>query len=266
MPAPSAVASNPYTAVLPYSSSAIVGPSVIHGPIEGEQRGGEHRDRDPDPRARADLAPALAEVLDDAPAHGRLAALARMDAREEGGGDQERDGVDRERPARPEPEHERARQRRPEEERDRLDRATGGPRLLDHLLRHGLRHEPGVGGAEERLGGAEQRLDDDDVPDLDAAGEDQRGEQRVQREADQVGRDHHAVARQPVGPDAAERDERHHRQRRGGQHDPDVRRRADLGHVQRQRDEDDLVADHARGLAAEQVAEVGLPEDAHGGR
>ena len=94
------------------------------------------------------------------------------------------------------------------------------------LLGHGLRHQPVVGRAEERLGGAEQRLDHDELPDLDAAGEDQRRQQRVQREAHEVGHDHHAVARQAVGPHAAEQEEADQRQRVRREHEPEVGRRA----------------------------------------
>ena len=140
------------------------------------------------------------------------------------GGDEERQRVDRERPAGAEPEHERGRERRAGELGHGLDVAAGGLGLLDLLLGHRLRHQPGVGRPEERLGGAEQRLDHDDVPDLDGAGEDQHREQRVQREADQVGDDHHAVARQPVGPHAADQQERDERQRRRREHD--ARRRS----------------------------------------
>ena len=60
------------------------------------------------------------------------------------------------------------------------------------------------------------------------AGEDQRGEQGVQAEADEVGGDDHEVARQPVRPHAADEQEADERHRVAGEHDPDVARRADL--------------------------------------
>ena len=181
---------------------------------------------------------------------------------QERGRDEERRGVDREREARPDAQDERGGERRAGELGDRLDGAERGLRGLDLILRDGLRDEARVGRPEERLGGPEARLDQRDVPDLDRAGEDQDGEQRVQREADQVGGDHHLVPRQPVGPHAADQQERHQRHRVGGEHDADVGRRPQLGHVERQRDEHDPVADRARGLTAKQQPEVPVTEHA----
>jgi hypothetical protein len=56
------------------------------------------------------------------------------------------------------------------------------------------------------------------------------------------------VPREPVGPHAAQHQERDERDGVGGEHDPDVGRRADLGHVQRERDEHEPVADRARAV------------------
>jgi hypothetical protein len=131
---------------------------------------------------------------------------------------------------------------------------------LDLLLGNRLRHEAGVRGAVERLGGPECRLDHGDVPDLDGAGEDQRGQERVQREADEVGRHDDQVPGQPVRPHAADEEEADERHGVGGEHDPDVARRADVGHVQRERHEHDPVADRAQALAEEQESEVAMAE------
>ena len=94
------------------------------------------------------------------------------------------------------------------------------------------------------------------------AGEDQDGEQRVQAEADQVGGDDHEVARQPVGPDAADQQEADQRHRVAREHDPDVARRADVRDVDRERDEDQPVAECARALAEQQQPEVAVTEQA----
>jgi hypothetical protein len=100
------------------------------------------------------------------------------------------------------------------------------------------------------------------VPDLDRAREDQGGQQRVQGEADQVGGHHHEVARQPVCPHAADQQEADERHRVRGEHDADVARRADVGHVERERHEHDPVADRARALAGQQEPEVAVSEQA----
>jgi hypothetical protein len=75
------------------------------------------------------------------------------------------------------------------------------------------------------------------------------------------------LARHPVGPHAAEQEERDERQGVRGQHDADVGGRADLRHVQRERHGDDAVAERAGRLAVEQQPEVAMGEQrAHGRR
>ncbi len=57
--------------------------------------------------------------------------------------------------------------------------------------------------------------------------------------------------------------ERDQRQARRGEHEPEVGRAArQFDHEQRQRDDDDAVADHARGLCEPQVAEVAMAQHA----
>ena len=239
-----------------------VGPSVMHGAEATISSAIENATMITHIQLRdAHRGPALAQLGQ----HGRpldhLAALARPHA---AAGTRPRRGTSPrrgERPAGARPEHERGRQRRAGE----LGRPSRSCRrrrlgLLDLVLGHGLRHQPGVGRAEERLGRAEQRLDHDDLPDLDGAGEDQHRQQRVQREAHEVGDDHHPVARQPVGPHAADQQEADERQRVRREHDADVGRRADLGDVQRERDEHDAVADRARRLAEQTVGSRGGAE------
>jgi hypothetical protein len=137
-----------------------------------------------------------------------------------------------------------------------------GAGRLDLVLRHGLRDEPGERRAEERLGGAEAGLDHGDVPDLDFAREDQGGEQRMEAEADQVGGDDHEVARQPVGPHAADEQEAHERDRVAREHDADVARCSDVRHVDGEHDEHQPVAERAGSLAEEQEPEVAVREQA----
>jgi hypothetical protein len=134
---------------------------------------------------------------------------------------------------------------------------------LDLGLGHRLRQQPVGRRTEERLGGAEQRLDHDQLPDPRAVSEDQHGEQRMQREAHEIGDDHHAVARQAIGPHAAEQQKRHQRKARGREHQSEIGGAArEIDHEQRQRDDHNAVADHARGLREPQVAEVAVAQDA----
>jgi hypothetical protein len=83
----------------------------------------------------------------------------------------------------------------------------------------------------------------------------------VQAEADQVGGDHDEVPRQPVRPHAADEHEADERHRVAGEHDPDVARRADVGHVERERDEDDPVAERARAGGQPQQPELAMAKD-----
>ena len=260
VPAPIAEVAMPNVARVSYSSIDTVAPSVCHGPndvsspIENARMIAQIQLRE-----RTSVQPSRSSVT-TVVRRAELAPLARAQREQERGGDEERRGVDRERRAGPDAEHEHGRQRRAGELGDGLDRAERRLRRLDLALRHRLRDQPGVGGPEERLGRAERRLDQRDRPDLDVAGEDQRGQQRVQPEAHEVGHDHHAVPRQPVGPHAADQQEADERERVRREHDPDVARRADVGDVQRERDEHDPVAERARRLAEQQQPEVTVGE------
>ena len=143
-----------------------------------------------------------------------------------------------------------------------LNSRRQGVGLLDLRLRHRLRQQSVGGGAEERLGGAEQRLDHDELPDPELAGDDQGGEQRVQGEAREVGHDHHAMARQAVGPHAADQHEADQRQGVRSQHQAEVGRAAgQIDHEQGEGDGHDAVADHARRLGEPQEAEIAVPEN-----
>ena len=139
---------------------------------------------DPHPRALRGPRPALAQLGE----HGCAARRPRR-ARAAGraGGTRRRRGTSRRRGRTPSRRRARARARWRARGRRTPPRSRScrSPRFASwiSLLGHGLRQQAGVGGAEERLGGAEEGLDHHDVPDLDGAREDQRGQQRVQREA-----------------------------------------------------------------------------------
>ena len=135
-------------------------------------------------------------------------ARARAHAREERGAEQE---AWRRRARTPSPRPARARARSPAPAR------RTRPMLLDSR-RSGRwpagspPRAPSAAGGRWRPGGRTPRRcrtapRSRQLPDLHVAGEDQRGEQRVQREAHEVGHDHHPVARQPVGPHAADQQE-----------------------------------------------------------
>ena len=84
------------------------------------------------------------------------------------------------------------------------------------------------------------------MPDARDARKHERCQQRVQREAHEVGRDHHAVARKAVRPHSADQEERRQREALRGEHDPEVGGVAGaLDHVQRERHQRDEVAYHA---------------------
>jgi hypothetical protein len=122
-------------------------------------------------------------------------------ARGEGG------GVDRDRPARPgsgdDPaadrcaEHGARVQREPEQ----------SVRLLGHRRGHGLRHDRGRGGEEERRRRPVHGADGDHVPELGVVREEQCRQRPLARAAEHAGGDHHVVARQAVGPDPADQEE-----------------------------------------------------------
>ena len=82
-----------------------------------------------------------------------------------------------------------------------------GVGLLQAAGAHGLWHEPGLGGAEERFGRAAQELQHDEFGDGRPAGDQQPGHDRLAGEAHDVGDEHHPLARQAVGPHAADQQE-----------------------------------------------------------
>ena len=141
-----------------------------------------------------------------------------MDGDQQRRAEHERRGVERERLTGADAEHQRGRERRAEQEGEVGHRLRQRAGVLDHRLGHGLREQARVRGLEERLRRPERRLDHHQLPDLHRAAEDQRGQQRVQPGADQVGDNHDPVALQTVGPHAPEQQQQHERQRLRGEH------------------------------------------------
>ena len=85
-------------------------------------------------------------------------------------------------------------------------------------------------------------------------------------EAHQVGDDHHPLAPQAVGPDAADQREQHHGQREGGQHDADVGARVvQVENAEGERHGEQAVAQQRHGLTDEQVAEVAQSQHVEAG-
>ena len=80
-------------------------------------------------------------------------------------------------------------------------------RLLDHGSGTVCGTIPCGRGEEKRGHGAVQRAEHDELPDLGAAGEQERRDRALRGHAGHVRADHDHVARQPVGDHAAEKDE-----------------------------------------------------------
>ena len=191
------------------------------------------------------------------------AALARPQLHQERGRDEERRGVDREREPGPDAEHERGRERRPDELGDRLDGAERrpwpagsgppGPSAGRGRCRPGRKNASAV----PKPASISAMCQISTVPVKISAASSACSAKRIRSVATIT-----LVPRQPVGPHAADQQEADQRQRVGGEHDADVARRPELGHVQRERDEHDPVADRARRLPAQQQPEVPVSEHA----
>lgn len=234
--------------------------------VQNEHHAGEGRNRHPHPRAGDRLVPAGTELGDHGRRGGRshlFPAHAATNANEQRGADDEGERVEQECLPGADAEHERGRERRTDQHGQVVGRLGQRGRVEDQRLGHRLRDQPRVRRLEERPAGAERGLYQDELQDRDAAREDQDRDGQVQPGPDCVGREHDLLARQPVGPHPAEQHQRDHRQRLRRQHEPEVGRRPGLARdEQRQRDDHDLVADRAGGLAEEQITEVLVAQQA----
>ena len=74
-----------------------------------------------------------------------------------------------------------------------------------------MRHEPRLSREEERGAGAVERHQDDQVPEARVMRDQEPGRDPLRAEPDEIGRDHHQVPRQAVGPDAPDEEEDHRR-------------------------------------------------------
>ena len=123
-----------------------------------------------------------------------------------------------------------------------------------------LRHEPGRGRVEERLRGAVDRHQDQQVPDLRPTGDEKHPDRRLRAGTNAVGRQHHDVPRQPVGPDAADEQEDDHRDHPRREHQPERRRGAlELQDGEGERDRHQLVPEVGDRSTGEQEFEAGFP-------
>ena len=109
--------------------------------------------------------------------------------------------------------------------------------LLEALLAHRLADDARRRGAGERSSDAEHRLQQADVPDVGGAGEQEHRRDDLRRALDEVAADQDHAARQPVGEDAAEEEEDHHRDLAREQHDPEVGGAAEVEHREGERDD-----------------------------
>ena len=216
----------------------------------------------PEPGARAEGVPALAELPHEMPL-GHLQVARQPKGEEEDRPDEVRGRVERERPARSnrgdqEPTGSGTGDLRPvaRQPQERV-------RLLQQPCAHRLRHDPLRGGEEERAGHAADDLERDQVPDLGDAGEHDQRDPGLRGAGEDVGRDHHVVPRQSVRPDAADEDEEDLREEAGGQDEAEVRRRA--GQVEdgeRDRDRRERAPEERDRPADEEQAELPLGERA----
>ena len=189
---------------------------------------------------------------------------------EEQRADDERRRVDRDRGARAHDHDQRARGRRADDVAGVLGEADERVGLLELVRRHERGGEAAGRRAEEGLERAVGGAEDQQVPELGAAREEQRGEDGLDGGAAEIAEEHQPAAGHAVGPDAGDEDEERHRHHLRGEHQAELRGAAveAVEHGERERDREQGVADHGDGLAREEQAEVAMAEDgdgAHGG-
>jgi hypothetical protein len=233
--------------------------------------GGERGHEAQHPLAPAHLGdPALQLAPEVRVVAGRVRRALRLAQRDqERRTDQERGRVDRHRGAGAEDHDQRARHCRAEHVAGVLRQPDQRVRLLQLGGRHQRGGEAARGRAEERLERAVERRQRDQVPELGAAAQQQRGGDRLDDRATDVGDQHQAAARDPVGPHARGKDQERHRQHLRREHQAELARGAvePVEHRERERDRQQRVAEHGHRLAREQQAEVAVTEDgdvAHG--
>ena len=197
-----------------------------HGPRADERRVDERElEHDPpEPRARAERGPALAQLANEVALRHRQ-ALRQPEGDEERGSEEVGGRVERERPARAGRRHQNSSRRGSDDLRAVPREAQQRVRLLEQASADRLRDDALRRREEERARDAPNDLERDQVPDLGSAGQDEHGHRCLRGTGDDVGGHHHVVPRQPVGPDSADEDEEDLRDEARSDDEADVRRR-----------------------------------------
>jgi len=217
----------------------------------------------PEPRARGELAPADAQLMEEA-RRGVARRCRHPYLHHECGADEERRGVECQRPARADAADHESREAGADDRCRAIRQPQEGVRLLEPAGADDARDQAGRGREEERVRDAADELQDDELPELRAAADQERRDRPLSHEHDEVGRHHDEVARRAVGPDAADEDEEDLGDPDRGEHDAQVRRRAVqvVEDCECERDRSERAAEERYGAAEEEEAELALAERA----
>jgi hypothetical protein len=186
---------------------------------------------------------------------GRVVVRARAQRDQARGAERERDGVERDRLARPRQRQDQARHRGAGHARHAAREAEQRVGLLQALGRDRLRDQPGQRRHEDRRRGPIDGGQDHEHPDLGAAAEQQGGGDALGDRARDVRGDHHLPPADPVGHHPAGDREQREGDPAGGEDDAQVGDVADRQDGERDRDRGDPVADDRQGLPGEQQPE-----------
>lgn len=189
----------------------------------------DHRelgDDRPQPRPPDELLPALAQIGEEPAARRPLGGAAHVEEGAQPARDGEGERVDGEDPAGPDEGDERAAQCGAADSGAVHGHPVDGEGLVGLLPGDaGQQHALGRR-VEEGLPGAAERGEQHHLPDLRPAREHEDGEDCLRDAVEGVGRDHHAVARYPVGHRAADEQEEDQRQETGHRDESHVARAA----------------------------------------
>ena len=211
---------------------------------------------------RGELAPALAEVAQQARARGARLLGGAADARDQQRARCEGRGVDAERDARARERGDEAARRGAEAERGRLRDREPGVRRLEPIARHDERNQADRRREVQRERDAGDGVQRDDDREARAAGEQQRGDRALRARRQEIGAHHLAAARAAVGERAGEELHRHLRARADRDHEADVARRAAqiFEHGEGQRDRRHRAAERGDEARGEEPREGGLAQ------
>ena len=186
-----------------------------------------------------------------------------MDQREEERGSEERRRIDGDPDSRARGRHHEASERGASDPARVLAEAEDRVRRLEKLLRDRLRDDSGSSRKEERGAEAVDRTERGQLPDLGLAGQQQDRDHALGEPADDVREHHHAMARQAVGPDAADEQEQHLRDRPRSENEAEVGLRAgQVENGERECDVRERIADEGGRAAEEEESELALAERA----